>query len=131
METKKQQKIEFKQSPVHGWGVFATQDIPKDEVIEICPILFLPAKRGEINYTLVDYAFEWPRSESWTNFVIALGYGSLYNHSSTPNASWTNDVENQTFIFFSTKPIKKGEEIFIYYGDDSYWADGRTHVQVK
>ena len=51
METKKQQKVEFKQSTVHGWGVFATQDIDKDEVIEICPVLFLPAKRGEINYT--------------------------------------------------------------------------------
>ena len=86
---------------------------------------------GEINYTLVDYAFEWPRSESWTNFVVALGYGSLYNHSNTPNANWTNDVENKTFIFFSTKPIKKGEEIFIYYGDENYWSDGRTHVEVK
>jgi len=76
-------------------------------------------------------AFEWPRSESWTNFVVALGYGSLYNHSNTPNANWTNDVENKTFIFFSTKPIKKGEEIFIYYGDENYWSDGRTHVEVK
>lgn len=131
METKKQQKIEFKESQIHGLGVFATSDIEKNEVIEVCPILFLPAKRGDTNYTLVDYAFEWPRSEHWTNFVIALGYGSLYNHSNNPNANWTNDVENNTFIFFSTREIKKGEEIFICYGDDSYWADGRTHVEVK
>jgi SET domain-containing protein len=131
MENKTQQKVQFKESPIHGWGVFATQDINKDEIIEVCPVLFLPAKRGEINYTLVDYAFQWPRTDDWQNFVVALGYGSLYNHSNTPNANWTNDVENKTFIFFSTKPIKKGEEIFIYYGDENYWSDGRTHVDVK
>lgn len=131
METKKQHKIEIKESPVHGWGVFATQNIDKEEVIEVCPVLFLPAKRGETNYVLIDYAFQWPKTESWTNFVIPLGYGCIYNHSDNPNANWTHDYENKTFIFFSIKPIKKGEEIFTYYGDVNYWTDGRTHVKLK
>ena len=25
---------------------------------------------------------------------------------------------------------KKGEEIYTYYGGDSYWGDGRTHTNV-
>lgn len=124
-------KIEVKKSPIHGWGVFAAKDIEKDEVIEICPILSLPTKRGDINYILPDYTFQWPKTDSWTEFVVSLGYGSLYNHSNNPNANWTHDFENRTFIFFSTKPIKKGEEIFIFYGDESYWADGRSHIEVK
>lgn len=124
-------KIEVKKSPIHGWGVFATKDIAKDEVIEICPILFLPTKRGQINYILPDYTFQWPKTDSWTDFVVSLGYGSLYNHSNNANANWTHDFENKTFIFFSTQPIKKGEEIFIFYGDENYWADGRSHIEVK
>lgn len=131
MEKKKQSKIEFKESPIHGLGVFATTNIEINEVIEVCPVLFLPTKRGEVNYTLIGHTYQWPKTEHWTNFVVALGYGSLYNHSNTPNADWTNDVENKTFIFFSTRQIKKGEEIFISYGDESYWADGRSDVEVK
>ena len=124
-------KVKVKKSPIHGWGVFATEDIKASEVIEICPVLFLPTRRGETNYTLIDYSFQWPKTIHWTNFVVALGFGSLYNHSNNPNADWTNDVEEKIFIFFSTKPIKKGEEIFIYYGDENYWSDGRAHVEIK
>ena len=124
-------KIEVKQSPIHGWGVFATEDIEKGELIEECPLVFLPTPRGETNYCLVDYTFVWPKSDDWTNFVVALGYGSVYNHSDTPNATWEDNLENKTFKFIATQYIKKGDEIFTYYGGSSYWSDGRTHVELK
>lgn len=131
MEIRKSNKIQVKSSELHGLGVFATKDIDKDEVIEECPILFLPTKNGEMNYVLIDYTFQWPKTDEWTNHVISLGYGSLYNHSNTPNADWFSDEEKMVFKFVSLKPIKKGEEITIYYGGEGYWNDGRTHVDVK
>jgi hypothetical protein len=63
--------------------------------------------------------------------VITWGYGSLYNHSNTPNASWRSNMNNYTFEFISTRNINPHEEIFVYYGGDGYWLDGRTHTEVK
>lgn len=131
MEIYRPNKVQVKKSEIHGWGVFATQDIKEGDIIEECPILFTPTQRGETNYFLIDYTFQWPKDYEWTNHVIALGYGSLYNHSNEPNADWMSDIDKKTFRFFATKSIKNGEEIFIYYGGDEYWNDGRNHINVK
>ena len=123
-------KIYLDKSPVHGWGVFAKEDIFEGEVFEECPILSLPIERGEVTPLLIDYRFNWPQGTEWEEQVIALGYGSFYNHSETANAFWVSDIENRTFKFISNREIKKGEEIFVWYGDVNYWNDGRTHTNV-
>jgi SET domain-containing protein len=123
-------KIYVKKSPIHGLGVFASELINEGEMIEECPILKLPVKKGQTNYTLIDYTFLWPKSNDWENHVIGLGFASLYNHSNNPNANWISNVERNTFKFISTKEIKKDEEIFIYYGGENYWDDGRAHIDL-
>ena len=123
-------KIYADKSPIHGWGVFAKEDIMEGEVFEECPILTLPITKGESTPLLIDYRFNWPQGTEWEEQVLALGYGSLYNHSDNPNAFWISDLENKTFKFISSRLIEKGEEIYTYYGGDSYWGDGRTHTDV-
>jgi len=124
-------KIYIDKSPVHGWGVFAKETILEGEVIEECPILTLPIYDGESSPILIDYRFNFPSgSEGWTEQVIPFGYGGLYNHSDTPNANWYSNNDKRTFLFFATKNIKIGEEIFTYYGNESYWNDGRSNINV-
>jgi SET domain-containing protein len=123
-------KIYADKSPIHGWGVFAKEDIMEGEVFEECPILTLPIGKGEITPLLIDYRFNYPQGNEWEEQVLALGYGSLYNHSNNANAYWVSDLENRTFKFISNREIKKDEEIFVWYGDLSYWNDGRTHTNV-
>ena len=123
-------KIYVDKSPIHGWGVFAKEDIMEGEVFEECPILTLPIDKGEITSLLIDYRFNWPQGNDFEEQVVALGYGSLYNHSDNANSFWVSDLENRTFKFISNREIKKGEEIFVWYGDISYWNDGRTKTNV-
>jgi len=123
-------KIYVDKSPIHGWGVFAKEDIMEGEVFEECPILTLPIDKGEITSLLIDYRFNWPQGNDFEEQVVALGYGSLYNHSDNANSFWISDLENRTFKFISNREIKKGEEIFVWYGDISYWNDGRTKTNV-
>ena len=123
-------KIYADKSPIHGWGVFAKEDIMEGEVFEECPILTLPIEKCEVTSLLIDYRFNWPQGNDWQEQVLALGYGSLYNHSENANAYWTSDIENKTFKFISNREIKQGEEIFVWYGDVDYWNDGRTHTNV-
>jgi SET domain-containing protein len=125
------QKIYVKNSPVHGLGVFASEKINKDEIFEVCPILSLPMKFGEVSPLFIDYRFNWPSGTSdWKEQVISLGFGSLYNHSESPNAYWYSDNETRTFKFASSRDIEPEEEIFVWYGDVSYWNDGRNHISV-
>ena len=123
-------KIYVDKSPILGWGVFASQDIETGEIIEEVPVLELPINKGEVTSLLIDYRFNWPQGVEWDKQVVGLGFASLYNHSNDANAYWVSDLEKNTFKFISNKKISSGDEIFIWYGDVSYWNDGRNHISV-
>ncbi len=124
-------KIYVDKSPIHGWGVFAKEKILAEEIIEECPIIPLPIVKGEHTGLLIDYRFNFPSGLDWNEQVVALGYGSIYNHSNSANAYWYSLNDKRTFVFVAKRDIEPGEEIFTYYGDDTYWNDGRTHTEVK
>lgn len=124
-------KIYLDKSPIHGWGVFASQKIQSGEIFEICPIIDMKLPKNVDVATLADYRFNWPQGRSdWDKQVVSVGFSMLYNHSNDPNASWRSNYDLESFEFFAIKDINVNEEIFIYYGGESYWNDGRTHVNV-
>ena len=123
-------KIEIKESPGKGWGVFATEDIEEGEIIEECLLLTLPIQKGEVSSLFLDYRFNYPQQGEWTEQVLGMGYASYYNHSNNANAYWRDHPTLKAFQFISNRKIFKYEEIFVYYGDDNYWSDGRTYVNI-
>lgn len=123
-------KIYVDKSPIQGLGVFASDFIEENELIEECSILTLPIEKGEVSGLLLDYRFNYPSGVEWEEQVVGLGFASLYNHSETPNAYWVSDNDKRTFKFIANKKISPGDEILVYYGDVNYWNDGRTHVTV-
>lgn len=123
-------KIQVRKSDTHGWGVFAKEDIKCDEILEEEPFLILPITKGDVSPLFIDYRFNFPTGD-WKWQVMPFGFAGLYNHSDTPNAFWYTDEENELFIFKTNRDIKKDEEIFVYYGDNNYWNDGRKNTQVK
>ena len=96
-------------------GVFAAAPIDAGAVIEICPVLlFSKAELASIRQTMLDdYYFDWGDDGEW--YAFALGYGSLYNHSYTPNADYGMDFENKTIDIYCLHDIAPGEEICINY----------------
>jgi uncharacterized protein len=102
-------------STLHGTGVFASQDIEVGDMIEICPVLLFP-KEQLVHFqqtVLDDYYFDWGDNDDF--YAIALGYGSLYNHSYVPNAEYDMDFDSNTIDIHCIKPISAGHEIFINY----------------
>jgi len=115
-------KIEVRPSLIHGYGVFAIKKILPEETIEECPLILL--KKSEPLLGLKDMAFQWDH-----NFhILALGYGSLYNHAEHNNAKYYRDDENQLLIFKATKTIYPNEEIFTNYGNEWFTARG---IEIK
>lgn len=123
-------KIEIKESPGKGYGVFAIDVIEEEEIIEECHFVSLPIYRGEDSPLLHDYRFCWPMNVSWNQFVIPFGYGCIYNHSNDNNAYWREHPETPAFQFVAKRRILPGEEICTYYGGTEYWADGREGVDI-
>ena len=85
----------FAPSGKHRYGMYCTEDIAAGSVIEICPIIIIPADQArEIvrSHILYEYYFEWKKD----SIAVALGYGSLYNHAENPNAEFQPDYKIST-----------------------------------
>lgn len=115
----------IKKVPGKGRGVFARKAIKKGELIEHTPLLIVPVEAlvdGLENEFLGQYYY-W-RSER--HIAIALGYGSLYNHSWKPKATFR--LGKASIKYFALRDIKAGEEITINYNLD---PKDRTPVGFK
>jgi hypothetical protein len=101
-----------------GRGVCCTTDIDAGQVIEICPVIICPPQdRTFIDKTaLYDYYFLWGEQHKET--AIALGFGSLYNHSYDPNAIYETYYEDAIIRFVARKFIPAETEITINYNHD-------------
>jgi SET domain-containing protein len=101
-----------------GRGIFATRDIEKGELIHEAPVIVSP--KEEYKYLkktmLMEYVFWW--GENLDECALALGYGSLFNHSYAPNALFKLNLKNKSIDFFANTNIKTGEEIRINYNGE-------------
>jgi tRNA-specific adenosine deaminase 3 len=53
--------------------------------------------------------------------ALALGLGSLFNHSETPNVSYTLDTSTESIRYTAAKLIKPDDEICIFYGHNLWF----------
>ena len=123
-------KIEVKKSPIHGWGVFASETINKGEFFECSPFLRIHATRllsmralsgdSEHSYMILeDYYYKMGTNEN-PIAGIGWGYSSLYNHSKHPNAA-RGFVKDETvgkvigLEYMALRDIEPGEEILVDY----------------
>ncbi|MDZ7697198.1 MAG: SET domain-containing protein-lysine N-methyltransferase [Deltaproteobacteria bacterium] len=111
--------LEVKTSPIHGRGVFATQDIPAGAILEECHFIQLnETDFDNLDPGLKHYVFLFPRGFKGKGraYAIPLGICSIINHSHDhPNATWTTSESRWLFIFTSLRHIQAGEEILIDY----------------
>ena len=114
-------KGEVRKSKLHGWGVFATKNIRKGEIIEQCPFLITFIENHK---KMNDYIFyRTPKTG-----IIMLGYGSVYNHTHDHNADHIEDTEKNLIEIIANRNIKKGEEISLDYGTE-YFNHRRMKVK--
>jgi uncharacterized protein len=98
-----------------GRGVFTAESIPSGSLIEICPILLIPSYQTDLidQTELFNYYFIWDSQY----IALALGYGSVYNHSAEPNARVIYDYEAEAIQIEALRDIQAAEEILINYLD--------------
>ncbi len=99
-----------------GRGVFTTKAIKPREVIERSSVIEISREEHHqiAGNILERYVFLWDKRKK--SIVVVLGFGSLYNHSNEPNASYKPDFKNRIMTFRATRDILPDEEITIHYG---------------
>jgi SET domain-containing protein len=113
-------------SPGRGRGVFTTEAICEGDLIEICQVIVMPSSELPVVHKTVlhDYYFLW--GDALTECAIALGFGSLYNHETQPNANFILDLDNETIDIYAIRDIEAGKEITLNYhgepgAEDPLW----------
>lgn len=115
MSKSKTIRLNVREVPGMGRGVFAGEPIKKGQVIETCPVIPLPKEDvKKLTDTVLDkYLFAW--GEDLDDCCVTLGLGSLYNHSSTPNAVACRVVSRNEMEFIALRDISTGEQILTDY----------------
>lgn len=106
--------IDISSIPGANYGVFSDSLIPKDTIIEISHILKISKLTRDLsiytnNNTLYDYI--WGSNDG---SVLALGYGSMYNHSDVPTVEAS--VKTDCIEFKTLTDISPNEELYVSYG---------------
>lgn len=101
--------IIIKKSPIHGWGVFTQEAIPKDQIITQSALIKIPV--GEYcpnNVLTYTYSYEG-------NLFLSLGHANLINSSNEPNSRFEINTEDNIITIIATRDIFINEEITLKY----------------
>lgn len=115
-------KTKIKIDSVKGRGVYAKHLFRKGSLVEKCHLIIFDIK--DLKGILEGYVFEYSK----TKVALALGNGSLYNHSDNANAVCTIDYQKNLLEVKTKRAIKPGEEITIDYG---YSISAREKFKIK
>ena len=116
--------------PGKGRGVVAERAFREGDTIERPPVIVIPAADVmKIRETrLAGYYFEW--GDDCRQGAIALGCGSLYNHSYSPNARYVFREREECLEFVALRDIAAGEEITINYNNIEESAANPVHFEL-
>ena len=126
-------KIYVADSKIHGRGVFTSEDLLPDEIIEQAHVIH-PVNKSANNLddTYRKYFFAWPfLNKNWKDYVneygflpanlisypaCVLGFGMIYNHNKlNANASFEANTQENFLEFKAKRKIEAREEITICY----------------
>ena len=94
--------------------MFTVGPLSRGSIVEACPALVLSVDDIRDNGTLSCYVYDWGDER----VALALGYGSLYNHSERPNAYAEIDHVRNMIIIKALRRIEADEEVTLNYGED-------------
>lgn len=120
-------KVSVRQFDDMGRGIMAERHFKDGDIIEETPVVIIDRQENhDINHCILNlYRFAWiGHDES----CLALGIGSLFNHSFEHNVTYDSDPINKTMVFKAKGNIRKGQQLFINYGYNpvSQWKNYLT-----
>ncbi len=104
-------RLEIRDDPAKGRGVFARQPIPGGTLIEAAPVIIVPAEQCPLldRTILHDYYFQWDNFDRSGRGAVPLRLVALCNHSRRhsrrPNARVRRNLAQDTLDLVAAAPI--------------------------
>jgi hypothetical protein len=123
----------LKSTPGKGRGVYALERISSGSLIHISPVLLFPStksvspsspsttiimEKSPEQEILSHYTYTWGESQA-----LALGLGSMFNHSKRNNVGFILDKEKFVISYHTICNVEKDEELCINYGLNLWFDD--------
>jgi uncharacterized protein len=102
-------------SCIHGRGVFSQKAFARGEIIERSPLVLINEADSQLLAASILYDYYFTIADKKTPIAFCLGFGSIYNHASPSNASYSIDLSSALIIIRAHRFISAGEEITINY----------------
>jgi uncharacterized protein len=109
-------RLEIRNDPQKGRGIFALAPIAAGELMEAAPVILVPPAQCALldKSILHDYYFRWAgEPESDESGAVALGLVSLCNHSRRPSARVRRNYARETLDLLAVMPMVAGDEVTI------------------
>ncbi|KAI0264013.1 cytidine deaminase-like protein [Gloeopeniophorella convolvens] len=106
----------------NGRRVYASRAIPGQTLLEISPVLLFSVEEYEAHgrHTVLDhYTLKWRDGR----MALALGLGSLFNHSDAPNVTYTIDASTESVRYTTTRAVEPNEELCIHHPGPNLWPE--------
>lgn len=122
-----------------GVGVFASQDINKDEYMEILGVMVnVNSTADQCTQFAANYKFAANFADSFDRHIIPMGFGAMVNHTDDSNLQNVEiryikknsaNIGAGSAVYYFVKDVKKDEEILGNYGqqfnlkidEEKYW----------
>jgi hypothetical protein len=101
---------------IKGKGVYANRNYTIGDVVEVSPVIVLFAPYATLPPKLKTRVFNWgDLTQGPVSSALALGFGSMYNHSNPANVKFKANAESESITFIAEKNISINEELTINY----------------
>src|SRR5437763_8117115 len=106
-------RLEIRDDPAKGRGIFARQPIAAGTLIEAAPVIIVPAEQCPLldRTILHDYYFQGENLDRSARGAVPLGLVALCNHSHRPNARVRRNQAQDTLDLVGSAPIAAGDEV--------------------
>ena len=120
-------RLEIRNDPQKGRGVFASAPIAAGTLIEAAPVIIIPPSQLKLldQTILHDYYFAWDgdaKGGGEGKGAVALGLVALCNHSRRPRARVRRNLAQGTLDLVALLPIEAGDEVTIDYNCPLWFA---------
>lgn len=112
-------------SPLGGRGVFAAEAMAAGEVVEVAPVIVLPAEERELleSSSLRDHWYGWNDDG---DMAVAFGHASFYNHADDPTCEYDAHEVLDALVLRLRRDVVADEELTIDYtggGVEELWFE--------
>lgn len=117
--------LEVREISGRGRGVVTTERLRRDDLVHVAPVIVLTWR--ESIGKLAHYVWSFPNAKrgGHASAALALGLGSLFNHSRNDNLCVTFRPARLEIAFWAKRDIDAGEELTVDYGYEPRGYDGR------